>query len=111
MSARTVKSFSPKKRAAAQPVEFELLDQKFVAVPKIPGITLLEFIASGDGSDGDGSVAKGILDYLKASMKKDEYKRFHDLVSDPDHEIDIELLSEIVSYLIEQQASRPTEAS
>lgn len=110
MSAR--KSFSPKKKAAAKPVEFDLLDETFTAVPKIPGITLLEFIASGEGDgEGNGAVAKGILDYLKSSMKKDEYKRFHAFVSDPDNEIEIDTLSEIVGYLIEQQSSRPTEAS
>lgn len=109
MSAR--KSFAPKKKAAAKPVEFDLLDETFTAVPKIPGITLLEFIASGEGEDSGGAVAKGILDYLRSSMKKEEYKRFHDFVSDPENEIEIDTLSEIVSYLIEQQSSRPTEAS
>lgn len=111
MSVRKIKSFTPtKKKEALEPIPFELLGESFEAVPKIPGITLLEFIASGE-EDSSGSTAKGILDYLRASMKKDDYKRFHKLVSDPENEVEIETLSEIVSYLIGEQASRPTEAS
>lgn len=111
MSVRKIKSFSPKKKAVAlEPIVFEIGEEKFEAYPKISGITLLEFIGSGDGESGS-STAKGILDYLKASMKKPEYARFHAYVSDPENEIEIETLSEIVSFLIEEQSSRPTDAS
>lgn len=110
MSSRKMKSFTPaKKREALEPVPFELCGEEFEAYPKIAGIKLLEFIATG--VDGSNSAAQGILDYLKSSMKDTEYKRFYDVVSDPENEIEIETLSEIVSYLIEAQSSRPTEAS
>lgn len=111
MTVRKIKSFTPaKKKEALEPIGFELLGENFEAYPKIAGVTLLEFIASGDSESG-GSTAQGILDYLKASMKKEEYKRFHAFVADPENEIEIDTLSEIVSFLIEEQASRPTEAS
>lgn len=111
MSVRKIKSFTPaKKKEALEPIPFELCGEEFEALPKIPGLTLLEFIASGD-SDSGASTAQGILDYLKAALKKDDYKRFHALVSDAENEIDIEDLSAIVSYLIEEQSSRPTPAS
>jgi hypothetical protein len=117
MSVRKIKSFTPKKKEAREPIRFKVLEEEFEAVPAIPGITLLEFVSAGASSDdeeeggGNAGSAKGILNYLKASMKKSEYKRFHAFVSDPENEIEIDTLSEIVAHLIESQASRPTEAS
>lgn len=112
MTVRKIKSFTPtKKKEALEPIGFELLGEDFEAYPKIAGVTLLEFIASGSDDSNGGSTAQGILDYLKASMKKDEYARFHALVSDPENEIEIDILSEIVSYLIAEQSARPTQAS
>lgn len=112
MSSRPVKSFTPaKKKEAKEPIEFELFGDTFKAYPKIAGVTLLEFIASGNNSEDGSSTAQGILDYLKASMKKEEYQRFHAVVSDPENEVEIETLSEIVAYLIGEQSSRPTPAS
>lgn len=111
MSVRKIKSFTPaKKKEALEPIVFELLEETFEAYPKISGVTLLEFIASGDAESGS-STAKGILDYLKASMKKSEYARFHAFVADPENDVELETLSEIVSFLIEEQSSRPTVAS
>lgn len=111
MAQRKTKSFTSlvKKNEDVQPIKFELLEEEFTAYPEVPGAVLLEFIASAD--DNSSSTAKGLLNYLKASMEDEEYKRFDKLIKDPKNIIDISVISEIVSYLIEEQSTRPTEAS
>lgn len=110
MAARNnTKSFSSKK-TKAEPIKFTLEDQEFEVYGNVPGSVLLEFMEYA-GSESAAETAKGIRYYLEHSMDKATYKRFKTLIDDPDILIDIETLSEIVSYLIEERTSRPTEAS
>jgi len=110
MAAKTTKSFtSSVKKTKAPRLSFELLGETFEAYGSIPGAVLLDFIGSSD--DNSSSTARGIGDYLKAALPKDEYVRFNEFVRDPENDIELEVLSEIVSFLIEEQTSRPTEAS
>lgn len=108
MTVRQTKSFTSKKDKL-EPIPFELEGEVFEAYPKIAGVTLLEFIASSE--QNTAATAAGILNYLKKSMSTDEYARFYALVSNPEKEIELETLSEIVSYLITEQSARPTPAS
>ena len=105
--AAKLKSFTSK--AKAPRISFELLDETFEAYGSIPGAVLLDFIGSSD--ENSSATARGIGEYLKAALPKDEYERFNAFTRDPENNIELEVLSEIVSYLIEEQTSRPTEAS
>lgn len=110
MAVRKTKSFTSsvnKKKVA--PISFELLGEEFEAYGQVPGAVLLDFIGSSD--ENSSATARGIADYFKAAMSEKEYKRFDKLSRDPENIIELEVLSEIVSYLIEEQTSRPTEAS
>lgn len=105
---RTVKSFtSSKEKVVVEPIEFELEGETFEAYGQVPGAVLLEFIAaSAEESTG---TAGAILAYLKSSMDKENYKRFDKLIHDPDKTIQLQVLADIVSYLVEERSSRPTE--
>jgi hypothetical protein len=110
MAVRKMKSFTPAKRdVTLKPIPFELLGQEFEAYPKVSGVALLEFIATAD--ENSASTAKGILEYLKSAMNAEQYKKFYALVKDPENNIEVDTLSEIVSFLIEEQTARPTPAS
>jgi len=110
--ARKIKSFvSETDEAPVEPIEFELIKgETFEAYGEVSGAVTLEFIAATSG-DNSAETAKGILQYLEASMDKANFKRFDAIIKSPDHKIKIEKLSDIVAYLIEERAARPTEAS
>jgi hypothetical protein len=95
--------------AKAAPISFELEGEEFKAYGSIPGAVLLDFI--GAGEENSSSTARGISDYLSVAMPKDEYARFDEFIRDPENNVELEVLSEIVSFLIEEQTSRPTTAS
>ena len=109
MAARKIKSFGNKAAKAKEPILFEIFDNTFEAYPQIPGAVLMDFIGSAD--DSSSANAKSIMEYLKASMKPSEFERFDVALRDPENIVEISDISEIVSYLIEEQASRPTTAS
>jgi hypothetical protein len=112
MAARKIKSFvSETEETPVEPIEFELVKgETFEAYGEVSGAVTLEFIAATSG-ETSGETAKGLLAYLKASMDEENYKRFDTIIKSPDHKISIEKLSNIVAFLIEERASRPTEAS
>lgn len=111
MAVRKIKSFtSSTKKKDVEPIPFELEGENFEAYGEVSGAVLLEFIAATDG-DSTGKSASSILEYLENSMDADNYTRFYKIIHNPDVLVDIETLASIVSYLIEERTSRPTEAS
>lgn len=110
MAAKKAKSFTASVNKTKAPrLAFELLDETFEAYGSIPGAVLLDFIGASD--EESSATARGIGDYLKAAMPKEEFARFDAFIRDPENAIELDVLSEIVSYLIEEQTSRPTTAS
>lgn len=90
-----------------EPLTFELNGSEFTCNPAIPGAALLNFVKDADGDSG-GDSAKALFNFLKAAMPVDEYKRLDEVLNAPDVIIDIELIGEIVSWLVEEFSSRPT---
>jgi hypothetical protein len=109
MAARKIKSFtSTTPKEAVEPIPFELEGETFEAYGQVPGAVLLDFIAASTQEDSTGTAA-AILGYLKSSMPKDTFKRFDKLTRDPEKVIELQVLADIVSYLIEERSSRPTQ--
>lgn len=112
--ARKIKSFideTPETTEEVEPIVFELVKgETFEAYGEVAGAVTLDFIAATSGDDS-AKTAAGLMDYLKASMDEENYARFDAIIRSPKHKIKIEKLSSIVSYLIEERTSRPTEAS
>ena len=89
------------------PLEFELNKQLFSCKPAIQGSVLLEFVRDADSESG-GDSAKALYNFLQAAMDEKEYARLQTVLRDPDVIIDIELIGQIVSWLVEEYAARPT---
>lgn len=104
MGNRSVKTFKSNSEKNKEPIPFEINGTTFEAKPSVNGLVLMELVRdTGEG----GSVGMGaILRYLQKAMKKDEYARFEEFVEEND--IDIVVINEIISYLIEEQSDRPT---
>lgn len=97
-----------KKISDFEPLTFTLNDQTFEAKPAIQGTTLLEFVAAAD-SDSGGAAAGALYDFFKNVMRAEEYARFMDVLNDPDVIIDMELIGDIATWLVEEYSTRPTE--
>lgn len=108
-AARKIKSFQLDTEEIA-PIEFQLGPETFTAHGDVPGAVLLDFIAS-TGGDSNADTAKGILNYLKSSIVDEDVERFEKTIRDPKLNIKPSKLSEVVGYLIEERASRPTKES
>lgn len=90
-----------------EPLGFELNGEEFTCHAAIPGAVMIDFIRRAD-SDSMGNSAEALFSFLKSSMDESEYERFNKLINDPEVIIDISLIGEIVSYLIEEYGERPT---
>lgn len=110
MAPRKLKSFTSKKTEKVEPIPFELEGEKFEAYGAVSGAVLLDFLAAAAG-ETSGDTAKALMVYLERSMNASEWRRFNKLIHDPDVLVELETLSDIVSYLIEERSSRPMEAS
>lgn len=112
--ARKTKVFSEKKTEKdlkkLDKIPFRFRGEDFEAYGDVPGAVTLEFIEFS-GSDEGADQAKSIRLYLERSMDKASYKRFKAIAYDPEQEVGIPELNEIVLYLIQERAERFTEAS
>lgn len=90
-----------------EPLTFSLNDEEFTCQRAIPGAVLLEFVKDAAGGDGASS-AKALYNFLEASMSAEEYARLDKILKDPEVIIDIEVIGEIVSWLVEEYSDRPT---
>lgn len=106
---KTIKSFAaPADVKSAEPIEINLGEETVEALGDIPGLVLLKFLKDS-GGDSSAVSAGAIYDYLKASFDAENFKKFEKFSDNPS--VDIKTLADIVSYLIEERASRPTKAS
>ena len=106
------RTFTPKARAASlEPVTFDLFGQIFKAVPQIQGIVLMELVEATE--DGEKASVGALLQFLKSTLIDGDFERLNDLLhsNDPSKIVSIEDIADIVSFLVGEYTSRPTEAS
>lgn len=96
--------------APVAPLGFTLAGEDFEVLPEAPGILILEFIEA-TSSGQNGAAAKALVNFLKEVTTEEEWARLSAVLHDPKNKIDIKKISDIVSYLTEQYAARPTSAS
>ena len=104
---KRTKNFGGRNKKAT-PMSFTLMGEEFDVRPRIIGVDLIEFAAAATSEDTSTSTA-ATLDFFRRVMTADEHKRFDDYIRDPDREVDVAELAEIVAWLVEQYTSRPTE--
>ena len=90
-----------------EPLNFSLNGEDFNCHPAIPGAVLLEFVKDADSGTGDS--AKALYNFLSSAMPDEEYEKLQKTLRNPEVIIEIETIGEIVSWLVEEYASRPTQ--
>jgi len=100
------KNFGKGSLYTAEPISFELHDEKFDCVTQVQGKLLLSLIA--DSSSDDAAISSAIIVKFFTYVLKDEsLERFEVLLEDKERIVSVETLSEITSWLIEEYTKRP----
>lgn len=86
-----------------EPIEFECL-------PDVQGEVLTEMVASV--RNGDGMVmATKVPEFIKSCMAEGEAERFDQITHSKNIVVQVELLAQIMTWLMEEYTQRPTQAS
>ena len=110
VSKKRHKSFGTPQGLNVEPLTFDLYDEEFTAYPEIQGSKLLQFSAHV-GSDEQGESSEALLGFFETVLHPESYERMNLLWNDPERVVPIEMLSDIISWLIEEYTDRPTPAS
>jgi hypothetical protein len=81
--------------------------QLFTCVSVAPAGVLLDMVAAQDSSGGRS--AQALTDFVNGVLIDADLERFATLVHDKDVAIPIEVLGQIVAWLAEEYAGRPTQ--
>ena len=79
-------------------------EEEFVGQPSMPGIVAMTLAT-------DGMSATTIPSFFEAVIRPEDHERFNKFCADPANGINIEVLVEMATYLIEEYTGRPTEPS
>lgn len=91
-----------------EPIFFKLHDEEFECVPRIQGSVMLNLVAE-NSSDDSGATARVITSFFSQVLTDESYGRFELLIHDKEKIVDVETLSEIVAWLIEEYTNRPNQ--
>lgn len=108
------KSFGVKNIEELEPITFDLGEETFTCHAAIQGKVILDIMklaAEGDEETRGVMMAISVLDFFEKVMPEEEYERLGKLMEDPKQIVELDVLSEIMSWLIEEYSGRPTEPS
>jgi hypothetical protein len=94
----------------AEKLTFKLYGEDFECYPEMQGKTLLEFVRNSSSDDITESIS-AITDFFSKVLVPESFEKFESLADDPNKIISISTLTEIVSWVMEQYADRPTQGS
>ena len=102
------RDFGKSKRLADfEPLNFTLNDETFNCKPAIQGQTLLQFVAEADSNDGS-KAAHALYGFFEQTLVPDDYTRFDEMLKSDEVIVDLSLLGDIASWLVEEYTERPT---
>lgn len=110
MSAR-FKDFGSPVASSDEPITFRLYDEVFRCSPVLQGYTLIKFISQASDPEDAGSSAGAVLDFFDHALYKEDRQKFKAMAESEDYIIPLETLTEIMDWLVEQYAGRPTQLS
>lgn len=95
-------------------IEFQIDDDVFRCHPRLPAQVLMDFAIKsdqmGDNPTGEQGM-QAMIDVLQATLMPDHYTRFRERMRDAANPIEMDQISEIVPWIMEQYGLRPTEPS
>ena len=110
MTTGRFKDFGSGEANNSEPLSFKIHGEEFHCYPNIQGKTLLNMVSQSMESDSAMAV-EVINTFFDKTLKPESKERFDLLVNDPERIVTVETLGEIVTWLVEQYSSRPTQGS
>ncbi len=95
------KDFGTPQAKDNEPVEFAVFGEVFHCVEEVQGAVLLDLAEVGSEEDS-GKQASAIASVFKNILKDESYERFHALTHSKDRIVPLELLTDIMAWLLEQ---------
>lgn len=98
----------------ARVIEFKIDDDVFRCHPRLPAQVLMDFAVKADQMGDNPTGEQGIqamLDVLEVTLLPNDFKVFRARMSDPDNAIELDQVSEIVPWIMEEYGLRPTTPS
>ena len=93
-----------------EPISFKLWDTEFHCISQIQGKVLLDMFSDSSSEDPSKS-SKVISQFFDSVLVEDSKKAFNELLVSPEKIVSVDMLAEIVAWLVEQYSDRPTERS
>lgn len=93
-----------------EPLIFVLGDQKFFCRGRVASGAILRLGETiGNEDDDAADLIKALRNFFKAALLEDDYKRFNEMLDDPDLAVPIETVNEIAGWLAQEYTNeRPT---
>lgn len=110
MTTARFKDFGSGGENNSTPLSFKLHGEEFNCYTNIQGKTLLNMVSQSMQSDTAMAV-EVINTFFDKTLQPESKERFDKLINDPEKIVTVETLGEIVSWLVEQYSSRPTQGS
>ena len=101
---------SPENSEGLDSFSFKLYDEEFKCKPKMQGKTLLKFASSSASEDG-GESSKAIVDFFDSVLLPESREKFNNLLDDEFKIVSVDTLGEILGWIVEAYAARPTQES
>lgn len=92
-------------RRRREPITFTIDDDTYTFTPPKTAGAVLSII------DGDESEVKALFDWLEQGLPEEEARRIEERLRDPDDDLDIPDVANVIRALLEQVSGRPTRPS
>lgn len=90
----------------AEKISFKIYGEEFFCYPVMQGATLLKFVKSSS-SDNIGESAEAVMEFFEKVLVPESYERFEALADDPEKIVPVEVLADIVGWVMEEYSNRP----
>ena len=91
-------------------VILDINDREFKCKSRIPGIVLMRWVSKLDMED-PAAAAGAVEELLRAAIAPDDQDDFFEYVEDPANNVDLQTLSQMAGWLVEQFTGNPTQQS
>jgi hypothetical protein len=89
------------------PLTFELCEQTFHCRPALQSRRLLQFVKEADGDSGV-SAGEAIHNFMETVIVPEDVQAWKNLLDSDEYIVDVALLGNVVTWLVEQYSGRPT---
>ena len=110
MTTARFKDFGSGGENISTPLSFKIHGEEFHCYPNIQGKVMLDMVSQSMKEDSSMAV-EVINTFFDNTLQPESKQKFDALVKDPERIVTVDTLGEIVTWLVEQYSSRPTQGS